>query len=171
MVQSQFTSTYNLVYIYFKSCKQHFYESYVSRGVRDTSKYSFSKITCPLYLCGEKQRESDCIIVSFDSDEDRVVRGLSSIVWWQTDKSRSCVLCSSDLANIRQIAPLVDLLVDILRRNGNIGRGVHVRFSEGGRQCPLLGHRTRASAWHTLAHSERPFSQIILIVVQLGIRL
>ena len=44
-------------------------------------------------------------------------------------------------------------------------------FSEGGRQCPLLGHRTRASAWHTLAHSERPFSQIILIVVQLGIRL
>ena len=78
------------------------------------------------------------------------------------------ILC---LVLIRQIAPLVDLLVDILRRNGNIGRGVHVHFSEGGRQCPLLGHRTRASAWHTLALSERPFSQIILIVVQLGIRL
>ena len=44
-------------------------------------------------------------------------------------------------------------------------------FSEGGRQCPLVGHRTRASAWHTLARSDRPFSQIILIVVQLGIRL
>ena len=33
------------------------------------------------------------------------------------------ILC---LVLIRQIAPLVDLLVDILRRNGNIGRGVHV---------------------------------------------
>ena len=54
MVQLPFTSTYNLVYIYFKFCKQHFYESYVSRGVRDTSKYSLKSLV--LYIFAGRNR-------------------------------------------------------------------------------------------------------------------